>query len=116
MFTVGSFGLFSPIGIPIFIWGLKKTLNKQYVLAYSNKLTYVTKPISLKKEKELFKSQIKSIEVIPSNLRINGVMSFHLLANTNEGKKIKLISHVFNVIALRDIANKINIRLGLDNI
>ena len=116
VFSIGSFGLFSPIGIPLFIWGLKKTLNKQYVLAYSNKLTYVTKPISLKKEKELLKSEIKSIEVIPSNVRTNGVMSFHLVANTNESKKIKLMTHVFNVIALRDIANKINNRLGFDNL
>ena len=115
VFSIGSFGLFSPIGIPLFIWGLRKTLNKQYVLAYSNKLTYVTKPISLKKEKELLKSEIKSIEVIPSNVRTNGVMSFHLVANTNEAKKIKLMTHVFNVIALRDIANKINNRLGLEN-
>ena len=61
------------------------------------------------------KSEIKSIEVIPSNVRTNGVMSFHLVANTNEVKKIKLMTHVFNVIALRDIANKINNRLGLEN-
>jgi hypothetical protein len=114
LFTVLSIFLFSPIGIPIFILGLNKLFNKQYLNVYHNKLSYYTKPISLRKEKELLKSHVKTIEVIPSNITNNGVPSFHLIAHTKEGKKIKLIKYVFNVIALRDICNKVNKRFGLD--
>ncbi|MFL2571771.1 MAG: hypothetical protein ACJ0QL_07845 [Parvicellaceae bacterium] len=114
VFTIFSAFIFSPIGIPLFIWGLTKLFNKQKVNVFNNKLTYCTKPIAIKKEKELLTSQIKSIEVIPSNVRTNGVLSFHLVAYPKKGKKIKLIRHVFNVIALRDICDKINKRLGLE--
>ena len=103
-----------PVGIPFFIWGLKKLVNKQYVNVYYNKLSYNIKPISLKKQKELFKKHISNIEVTPSNVTTNGVMSYHLLATTKDGKTIKLIRHVYKEAALRNICNKITKRLDLD--
>ena len=38
--TVFSMFLFSPVGVPMFIWGLSKLLNKQYLTVLSSKLTY----------------------------------------------------------------------------
>ena len=51
-FTLISLFIFSPIGVPLFIWGLSKLLNKQHVNVTQQKIVYFTKPISLKKQKE----------------------------------------------------------------
>ncbi len=112
-FTLISLFIFSPIGVPLFIWGLSKLLNKQHVNVTQQKIVYFTKPISLKKQKELLKSRITKVEVVDSGVTTNGVMSHHLIVITKDNSKHKLIRHAFNRPALEHICQKINERLGL---
>lgn len=105
--------IFSPIGIPFFLWGLRKLFNKQYVNVTQQKLTYFTKPISIKKQKELLKRRIAKVEVIDSGMTTNGVMSYHLVAISKDKSKHKLIRHSFNAPAMKEIGEIINKRLGL---
>tara|TARA_Y100000813_G_scaffold117375_1_gene84142 strand:- start:2800 stop:3885 length:1086 start_codon:yes stop_codon:yes gene_type:complete len=113
LFTFGSCFVFSPIGIPLFLWGLRKLINKQYVNVTQQKIVYFTKPISLKKQKELLKSRITKVEVVDSGVTTNGVMSYHLIAISKDKSKHKLIRHSFNAPAMEEICKIINKRLGL---
>ncbi len=111
--TFGSCFVFSPIGIPLFLWGLRKLINKQYVNVTQQKIVYFTKPISIKKQKELLKSRIAKVEVVESGMTTNGVMSYHLVAISKDKSKHKLIRHCFNAPAMVEICKIINKRLGL---
>jgi len=112
-FPMWSAFIFSPIGVPFFLWGLSKLLNKQHVNVTQQKIVYFTKPISLKKQKELLKSRVAKVEVVRSGMTTNGVMSYHLIAVSKDNSKHKLIRHAFNRPALEHICQKINERLGL---
>ena len=81
--------------------------NKRFITVSKKKINYYTKPISIKKEKEILKSQIKNIEVFFSGQRINGVPSYNIFVETKDGKNHKLIKHVFNELALKDLAAEI---------
>ena len=112
-FPLWSAFIFSPIGIPLFLWGLRKLVNKQYVNVTQQKVTYFTKPISIKKQKELLKRTISKVEVVDSGMTTNGVMSYHLVAISKDKSKHKLIRHSFNAPAMKEIGEIINKRLGL---
>lgn len=112
-FPLWSAFIFSPIGIPFFLWGLRKLVNKQYVNVTQQKLIYFTKPISIKKQKELLKRRIAKVEVVDSGMTTNGVMSYHLVIITKDKSKHKLIRDSFNAPAMEEIGEIINKRLGL---
>ena len=95
------------IGAPILVLGVSNIFNKRFITVSKKKINYYTKPISIKKEKEILKSQIKNIEVFFSGQRINGVPSYNIFVETKDGKNHKLIKHVFNELALKDLAAEI---------
>lgn len=102
------------IGIPVLSFGISNVFNKRFITASKSKINYYTKPISTRKEKEILKSQINSLEVLFSGHRVNNVPSYNIVIKTKDGKIYKLVKHVFNEKALKDIANQINYHMGLN--
>tara|TARA_Y100000385_G_scaffold289473_1_gene359057 strand:+ start:1000 stop:2142 length:1143 start_codon:yes stop_codon:yes gene_type:complete len=101
------------IGFPIMILGLSNIFNKRYINASKSKINYYTNPISIRKEKEILKSQITNLEVIFSGQQTNGVPSYNIVVKTKDGKTHKLIKYVFNELALKDLVNEINHHMNL---
>lgn len=104
----------SIIGFPIFVSGISGIFNKRFINVSKNKINYFTKPISLRKEKEILKSKIKNIEVCYSGQQTNGVPSYNIVIEKTDGKTDQLIKHVFNELALKDLANEIRIHMDLN--
>ena len=101
------------IGIPVLSFGISNVFNKRFVTVSKSKINYYTKPISIRKEKEILKSQIARIEVRFSGHRVNNVPSYNKVIETKDGKTHKLIKHVYNEMALKDLANEINHHMSL---
>ena len=101
------------IGFPIMILGLSNIFNKRYINASKSKINYYATPISIRKEKEILKSQITNLEVIFSGQQTNGVPSYNIVVKTKDGKTHKLIKYVFNELALKDLVNEINHHMNL---
>ncbi len=104
----------SIIGFPIFVSGISGIFNKRFINVSKNKINYYTKPISFRKEKEILKSKIKNIEVCYSGQQTNGVPSYNIVIEKTDGKTDQLIKHVFNELALKDLANEIRIHMDLN--
>ena len=102
------------IGFPIMIFGLSNIINKRFINVSKSKINYHTKPMSIRKEKEILKNQINNLQVCFSGQRINGVPSYNIVVETKDGKTHKLIKHVLNELALKDLANDINHHLTLN--
>ena len=96
------------IGIPVLSFGISNVFNKRFITVSKSKINYYTKPISIRKEKEILKSQINQLEVRFSGHIVNNVPSHNIVIETKDGKTHKLIKHVFNEMALKDLANEIN--------
>ena len=101
------------IGIPVLSFGISNVFNKRFITVSKSKINYYTKPISIRKEKEILKSQITRIEVRFSGHRVNNVPSYNIVIETKDGKTHKLIKHVYNEMALKDLANEINHHMSL---
>jgi hypothetical protein len=101
------------IGIPVLSFGISNVFNKRFITASKSKINYYTKPISIRKQKEILKSQINSLEVRFSGHRVNNVPSYNIVIETKSGKTHKLIKHVYNEMALKDLANEINHHMSL---
>ena len=105
----------SIIGFPIFVSGISGIFNKRVIYVFKKKINYFTKPISLRKEKEILKSKIKNIEVCYSGQQTNGVSSYNIVIEKIDGKSDQLIKHVFNELALKDLANEIRTHMNLNS-
>lgn len=101
------------IGFPVLFFGISNVFNKRFVTISKSKINYYTKPISTRKEKEILKSQIARLEVRFSGHRVNNVPSYNIVIETKDGKTHKLIKHVYNEMALKDLANEINHHMSL---
>ena len=101
------------IGIPVLSFGISNVFNKRFITVSKSKINYYTKPISIRKQKEILKSQINSLEVRFSGHRVNNVPSYNIVIETKDGKTHKLIKHVYNEMALKDLANEINHHMSL---
>ena len=101
------------IGIPVLSFGISNVFNKRFITVSKSKINYYTKPISIRKEKEILKSQINSLEVRFSGHRVNNVPSYNIVIETKDGKTHKLIKHVYSEMALKDLANEINHHMSL---
>jgi hypothetical protein len=101
------------IGVPVLSFGISNVFNKRFITVSKSKINYYTKPISSRKEKEILKSQINRIEVRFSGHRVNNVPSYNIVIETKDGKTHKLIKHVYNEMALKDLANEINHHMSL---
>tara|TARA_B100001173_G_C15659907_1_gene408988 strand:- start:32 stop:430 length:399 start_codon:yes stop_codon:yes gene_type:complete len=101
------------IGLPIMIFGLSNIINKRFITVSKSKINYHTKPMSIRKEKEILKNQINNLQVCFSGQRINGVPSYNIVVETKDGKTHKLIKYVLNELALKDLANEINHHMTL---
>ena len=101
------------IGIPVLSFGISNVFNKRFITVSKSKIIYYTKPISIRKQKEILKSQINSLEVRFSGHRVNNVPSYNIVIETKSGKTHKLIKHVYNEMALKDLANEINHHMSL---
>ena len=101
------------IGIPVLSFGISNVFNKRFITVSKSKINYYTKPISIRKEKEILKSQIARLEVRFSGHRVNNVPSYNIVIETKDGKTHKLIKHVYNEMALKDLANEINHHMSL---
>tara|TARA_B100001564_G_scaffold336383_1_gene326536 strand:+ start:699 stop:1841 length:1143 start_codon:yes stop_codon:yes gene_type:complete len=101
------------IGIPVLSFGISNVFNKRFITVSKSKINYYTKPISIRKEKEILKSQINRLEVRFSGHRVNNVPSYNIVIKTKDGKTHKLIKHVYNEMALKDLANEINHHMSL---
>jgi hypothetical protein len=51
------------IGFPIMIFGLSNIINKRFITVSKSKINYHTKPMSIRKEKEILKNQINNLQV-----------------------------------------------------
>jgi len=89
------------IGIPVLSFGISNVFNKRFITVSKSKINYYTKPISIRKEKEIIKSQINRLEVRFSGHRVNNVPSYNIVIKTKDGKTHKLIKHVYNEMALK---------------
>ena len=101
------------IGIPVLSFGISNVFNKRFITVSKSKINYYTKPISIRKEKEILKSQINQLDVRFSGHRVNNVPSYNIVVETKDGKTHKLVKHVFNEMALKDLANEINHHMSL---
>ncbi len=101
------------IGIPVLAFGFSNVFNKRFITVSKSKINYYTKPISTRKEKEILKSQITRLEVCFSGHRVNNVPSYNIVVETKDGQTHKLIKHVYNEMALKDLANEINHHMSL---
>jgi len=101
------------IGIPVLSFGISNVFNKRFITVSKSKINYYTKPISIRKQKEILKSQINSLEVRFSGHRVNNVPIYNIVIETKSGKTHKLIKHVYNEMALKDLANEINHHMSL---
>jgi len=101
------------IGVPVLSFGISNVFNKRFITVSKSKINYYTKPISIREEKEILKSQINSLEVRFSGHRVNNVPSYNIVIETKSGKTHKLIKHVYNEMALKDLANEINHHMSL---
>jgi hypothetical protein len=101
------------VGIPVLSFGISNVFNKRFITASKSKINYYTKPISIRKEKEILKSQINSLQVRFSGHRVNNVPSYNIVVETKDGKTHKLIKYVYNEMALKDLANEINHHMSL---
>ena len=101
------------IGIPVLSFGISNVFNKRFITVSKSKINYYTKPISIRKQKEILKSQINSLEVRFSGHRENNVPIYNIVIETKSGKTHKLIKHVYNEMALKDLANEINHHMSL---
>ena len=101
------------IGIPVLSFGISNVFNKRFITVSKSKINYYTKPISIRKEKEILKSQINRLEVRFSGHRVNNVPSYNIVIETKDGKTHKLIKHVYSEMALKDLANEINHHMSL---
>ena len=101
------------IGIPVLSFGISNVFNKRLITVSKSKINYYTKPISIRKQKEILKSQINSLEVRFSGHRVNNVPIYNIVIETKSGKTHKLIKHVYNEMALKDLANEINHHMSL---
>ena len=101
------------IGIPVLSFGISNVFNKRFITVSKSKINYYTKPISIRKEKEISKSQITCLEVRFSGHRVNNVPSYNIVIETKDGKTHKLIKRVYNEMALKDLANEINHHMSI---
>ena len=101
------------IGIPVLSFGISNVFNKRFITVSKSKINYYTKPISIRKQKEILKSQINSLEVRFSGHRVNNVPIYNIVIETKSGKTHKRIKHIYNEMALKDLANEINHHMSL---